>query len=143
MNDQPFHKRHKPSRRAAILIAALVCLTIVMALVGGMLHAALRSTRQLRSERDLRQCELLLAAGIDRANHKLATAPDYRGDTWQLSPDQLNGGAAGEVTIHITAEPVSNSRQIEVMAEYPLGSETSIRRSQTILVPITRPARQE
>jgi len=130
-------------RRAAILIAALVCLAIVMALVGGMLLSALRSARQLRTERDLRQCQLLLTAGIARAKAQLADSPDYRSEVWRLEAEKISNSAVGEVTIRINANAPPNQRQIDVIAEYPLGSETSIRRSQTIFVPITRPARQE
>ncbi|HEY2415535.1 MAG TPA: hypothetical protein VGI40_25055 [Pirellulaceae bacterium] len=143
MNPRHPHKCRQRHRQGAILIVALVCLAIVMALIGGMLLCALRSTRQLRSERDLRQCELLLAAGIARATHQFATASDYRGETWQLPAEQVSNNAAGEVTIRLNPDAASNQPQIEVIAEYPAGSETSVRRSQTIPVPITRPARQE
>jgi len=130
-------------RRAVILIAALVCLSIVVALIGCMLLAALQSGRQLHVERDLRQCELLLAAGIARANSQVLNNADYRGEKWQFAADQIIGSSAGEVTIEIAADSASDKPQFHVVAEYPLGSDTSIRRSQTILVPITRPMRQE
>lgn len=130
-------------RRAVILIAALVCLSIVVALIGCMLLAALQTGRHLHVERDLRQCELLLAAGIARANNQLLNNPDYRGEKWQFAAEQIIGSSAGEVTIEIAADSASDKPQFRVVAEYPLGSDTSIRRSQTVFVPITRPTRQE
>jgi len=120
-----------------VLVAALVCLAIVMALIGGMLLSALRTGRQLHTERDLRQCELLLAAGITRVANQTANVANYRGETWQLSADQIIGTAPGEVTIEVIAESAANQRQLHITAEYPLGSETSIRRSQIIHVPVT------
>jgi type II secretory pathway component PulK len=137
------HERGRAHRRGSILIVAIVCLAVVMALVGGMLLSALRSTRQLRTERDLRQCQLLLAAGIARAESQLAATANYQGETWRLSADQINSTAAGEVTIQVATDAASKQRELQVVAEYPLGDETSVRRSQTIIVPITRPERQE
>jgi hypothetical protein len=125
---------HKRSRRAAVLIAALVCLAIVMALVGAMLLAALRTGRQLHVERDLRQCELLLSAGIARATSQIAQARDYRGETWRLSSDEITGAAAGEVKIEAVPDSPTSDAQLRITAEYPLGNETSIRRSKTIHV---------
>ena len=103
------------------------------------------TTRQHRRaiERDLRQCELLLGAGIVRAANQAANNTEYRGEKWELSAEQITGKAAGEVTIEIVPETAGEKRQLLVVAEYPIGGETSIRRSQTIFVPFTRPTRQE
>lgn len=130
-------------RRAAVLIAALVCLGIVMALVGCMLLAAMQTGRHLHVQRDLRQCELLLAAGIARATSQSAANTEYRGEKWELSAEQIIGKAAGEVTIEIVPEPSGGKSQFLIVAEYPLGGAVAIRRSQTIVVPFTRPLRQE
>ena len=125
------------NRQASILIAALVCLAIVMALIGGMLLSALRAARQLHLERDLRQCELLLAAGTARAIAQSVTKTDYRGETWRLAADDIANTAPGEVTIELLPDSQANRRQCRIVAEYPFGSETSIRRSQTIELPAT------
>ena len=140
LTGQRTFRRH---RRATVLIAALVCLGIVMALVGCMLLAAMQTGRQLHAERDLRQCELLLAAGIARAANQAANNTEYRGEKWELSAEQIIGKAAGEVTIEIVPETAGEKRQLQIVAEYPLGGVASIRRSQTIFVPFTRPTRQE
>ena len=123
------------SRRGAVLVAALVCLLIVMTMLGGMLLAAVRSTRQLQRERDLRQCELLLDAGLDRAAQRLATDATYRGEIWSLTFDAITGSGEGQVTIEVASASDATSQQINVVAEYPLGGETSIQRSRSILVP--------
>jgi hypothetical protein len=136
-------RQKKKPRHASILIAALVCLTIVMALIGCMLLSALRTARQLRLERDLRQCELLLTAGIGRAGHQIAKFSDYRGEIWRLPAEQITSAGTGEVTIEVLLESTANQSQLQVLAEYPLGSETSIRRSRTIFIPVTKPASQE
>jgi hypothetical protein len=123
------------TRGASILIAALVCLTIVMALLGGMVLSALRAARQLHVERDLRQCELLLAAGAARAISQFDATADYRGEIWRLDANDITTTAPGDVTIALLSDSQANRRQCRIVAEYPSGSETSIRRSQMIQLP--------
>jgi type II secretory pathway component PulK len=117
-------------RHGAVLIVTLVCLTIVMALVGTMLVSAMRSGRQLKAERDLVQCELLLQAGIDCAADKLAASPaDYKGETLEITAAEIGGSMAGQVTIEVTRN--GQQPQVRVRAEYPAGSDHSVRRSRT------------
>lgn len=129
-------------RRGAALIATLVCLVIVMALLGHMLVGALRMGRQMRVERDRRQCELLLQSGLDRAAFQLAAAEPYSGEVWNVSSDEIGGSGEGQVTIQVSRNGDSPP-QIEVLAEYPLGSEHSIRRSRSALLRSTHPLPQE
>src|SRR5436305_5654399 len=128
-----FHQRKPPNRnssdrRGTVLIAALVCLSIVLAMLGSMLLSALRRGREMHAERDRRQCELLLQAGVDRAAYRLTKESSYRGETWTLEPSEITGQSAGLVTIQISGESAQN-QLIEVIAEYRAGDEFSIRRS--------------
>jgi hypothetical protein len=116
------------------LIVALVCLLVVMALIGSLLQGTLRARRQLHAERDRRQAELLLQAGIDRAALRLAGEADYRGETWELPAESISGVAAGQVTIETSRAANDSPWQIHAVAEYPAGSPRSVRRSRTILV---------
>jgi hypothetical protein len=125
-------------RRGVALVAALVCLVIVMALLGNMLVGALRIGQQMRVERDRRQCELLLQAGLDRAARRVSAATPYPGEVWDVPAAEIGGTADGQVTIRVwrlgAAPP-----QILVLAEYPLGNESSIRRSRTVTLQSTTP----
>ena len=125
MKRTPLHRR-----RAAVLVAALVCLAIVMALVAAMLSGTLRATRQLRVQRDLRQCELLLEAGLDRAAAR-AAAEAYEGETWDVPAAEIVGAGDGRVTIQVQRAGDELPR-LHVVAEYPAGGELSIRRSRTV-----------
>ena len=117
-------------RCGAVLIVTLVCLVIVMALVGTMLVGAMRRGRQLKVERDLVQCELLLQAGIDRAADQLAASPvDYVGETLEITAAEIGGSSAGQVTIEVTRN--GQPPQVRVQAEYPAASDHSVRRSRT------------
>lgn len=130
-------------RRGSVLVAALVCLLVVMTMLGSMLQGALRARRQLHAERDLRQTELLLQAGVDRAAFRFAGETDYRGETWDLLAESIVGGGEGRVTIEASRNSEEEPWQVRVVSEYPLGGESSIRRSRTFLVQSQIPQIQE
>jgi len=134
---------HRRRCQGSILIAALVCLVIIVAIVSSMLAAALTTSRQLRAERDLRQCELLLQAATDRAAHRLSTEHDYRGETWNVSADNIAGGGEGRVTIELSSDPQEKNQRLTIIAEYPAGCETSIRRSRIFSLPNKQTSAQE
>ena len=124
--------RRLPQKRGMALVTALVCLLVVMAMLGQMLLGAIRAGRQLHIERDRRQCELLLQAGIERAAHRFESDPNYAGETWKVTSDELLGKGAGEVSIERAADESSDSQRLLITAEYPAGSERSVRRSRSI-----------
>jgi hypothetical protein len=131
------------SRRGAVLFIALVCLLIIMSILGQMLQGSLRAQRQLHPERDLRQAELLLQAGIDRAAYRLAREPDYRGETWQPVVNSIVGTAAGQDTIKCTRTAADKPWQVNVLAEYPLDGALTIRRSRSVAIQPATPTPQE
>jgi hypothetical protein len=130
-------------RRGVVLVAALVCLLVVMALLGSLLLGTLRTSRQLHVERDLRQCELLLQAGVDRAAFRLAKELDYRGETWTLPAATIAGTGDGLVTVEVNRAADDQLPQLSIVAEYPVDGEHSIRRSRTILIQSQTPQSQE
>ena len=135
-------KLHSPrERRGTALITALVCLVIVMALLGHMLVGALRISRQLRGERDSRQCELLLWAGLERVAIRAQAAASYTGEVWDVTSSEITGAGDGQVTIQVSHQADMPPR-FHVRAEYPIGSDRSIRRSRTVQLQIA-PLSQE
>lgn len=128
--------------RGAVLVATLVCLVVVMAILGNMLVGALRIHRQLRVERDRQQCELLLQAGLDRAALSLSVAEGYTGEVWDAPAAEIGGSGDGRVTIRVSRQG-ENAPQIHVLAEYPVGTESSIRRSCTAQLQSTTPLPKE
>ena len=129
-------------RRGVALITSLVCLAIVMALIGNMLVGALRISRQMRVERDRRQCELLLQAGLDRAVLRLSAAEPYQGEVCDLRAADVIQRGDGRVTIEVSREGDAPP-QIHVVAEYPVGSDRSIRRSRKVQLKPNTPLLQE
>ena len=128
------NRRQPPRRRGAMLVVALACLAIVMAIVGVMLQGALRARRQLHVERDLRQVELLLEAGLDRAASQLAGDDDYAGETWKIPATDLLGRGDGEVVIVAARSGDAEPWRVRVAAEYPVGTPKSVRRTRTFRV---------
>ena len=133
-NCRAVRRRFANRKSGAVLVAALVCMAVVMGIVGGMLHGALRARRQLHVERDMRQVELLLNAGIDRAALKLAADQTYAGETWTVPATELLGNGAGEVVIEAMRARGETQWQVQVAAEFPVGSPTSVRRTRTFVV---------
>jgi hypothetical protein len=113
-----------------------------MSLIGSMLQSALRSRRQLHAERDLRQTECLLEAGADRAAFRLRGDADYAGETWDVSAAEIIGRGDGQVVIEVKVAD-GGGRHVRVLAEYPRGSELSIRRSRTFIVQVPATQAQE
>jgi hypothetical protein len=128
-------RRHRSRHSGVILFIALISLLIVMAILGQMLRTSLQAQRQLHPERDLRQTELLLQAGADRAAYRLANQADYRGETWRLPAASIVGAGDGEVTIAASRDSDQQPWHVHVIAEYPHGGVSTIRRSRTFLVP--------
>jgi Tfp pilus assembly protein PilX len=137
---QPAANSNRRQKRAgAVLVAALVCMLVVMTLIGTMLQGTLRARRQMRVERDRRQAELLVDAGLSRAALRLSRDVEYRGESWQLTPEQIVGRGGGLVTIAASRAAADKPWQVHVVAEYPLGGGFSIQRSRTFPVETTQP----
>jgi type II secretory pathway component PulK len=132
-------RRPTPHRTGAVLVAALVCLLVIMAIIGTMLRRTLLDYRRLHTERDLRQTELLLEAGIARAATRLTADPNYRNETWNLPTDAVTNSGEARVTIALSPIAGRQSLNASVTAEYPVRRETSIRRSRTVQLPAQPP----
>lgn len=124
-------QRRCKRRKATVLVIALVCLSVVLSLISYMLLDAIRAQRELRRQRDLRQCELLLRAGYDRAELMLEEDASYRGESWHIPAVDIVDRGDARITITITHDSADEPGEIHVVAEYPYGDEQSIRRSTT------------
>lgn len=140
------HRQRQP--RGAVLFAALACLLIVMSILGSMLQGALRARRQLHVERNCRQTECLLQAGLERAAYRLANEADYRGETWKLKiapAAALSNADQHDAQVVIEASPTSDGApwEVSIVAEFPYGDERSVRRSRTFVVHAPTTSTQE
>jgi len=114
-------------RRGSVMVMALVCMAVSMMLALAMLRTAGLTHRALRTERDLRQVECLLAAAADLGQRRLAAGTPID-DVILLPPADLTGSA------RITLAPAAASgASLQIVVEYPLEGPLTIRRSRTIM----------
>ena len=98
-----------------------------------MLKRTLLTKRQMRTEKHLRQTEWLVQAGAERAADRLANDVKYNGERWPLAADAIVGTAPGLVSISVRRDSMDRA-SVRVVAEYPSGGATSIRRTREFLV---------
>ena len=132
---RPTIRQNRRDNKGAVLIVTLVSLLVVAMILGSMFRGVVRAHRQLHRERDLRQTELLMQAGLDRAAFHLVNDQAYRGETWNLPADAIVGTDQGRVTIEASRDERQSLWSVKVVAEYPQGGETSIRRSRIFQFP--------
>lgn len=116
------NKRNHPGvRRAGVMLAAVLAVLMVVALVGAALTMSLlASARQLRQSEQQQQSLWLAESGMQRALAKLAASPDYKGETWNVPKDALDGHNSAAVTIIVEpAKEVSQGLLIRVESRYP------------------------
>lgn len=107
--------RWRQPRRATVLLCVLTCLAVAFALLTSGTQTALRARRQISTQLQYAQTELLLEAGVQRAVRRLADEPNYVGGIWELSPETL--GVARTATIEIKIAPSQGeNKSITVVA---------------------------
>lgn len=122
------------TRRGSVLICVLVCLSVATALVTASVHTALQARRQMRAYRQLRQTELLLEAGAQRAVGQLRASADYTGEMWNLAVTTIPGFESARVEIEVEGATGDTLRRIHVVARLPAGEAPGVQRSTTLLV---------
>jgi hypothetical protein len=129
----PFRQKtpRRSGRRASILICVLVCLAVATALVVQTTLSALRARRDVRTQSQLRQTELLLEAGVERAAQQLGANADYTGEIWSLSPQSIPGCNLVQIEIKVTPLDGDWPRRVEVVAQTSAGGPNVIQRSYT------------
>lgn len=114
--------------RAYVLLSVLICLTLVMTLGTAWLRTIGLERAHIRADVLGAQAELLAASGLSRATTRLAGDTNYKGETWRVGADELDG--AGAVTIKVVAvAEAPAARRIDVVAEYPSAGAIRVRRS--------------
>jgi hypothetical protein len=122
-----------------ITVAVMVCLLVITMIGAGLLRMG-RSQRQL-NEREQRalQADWLAESGFARASARLVADPDYDGETWTVSRDELGTPFEGVVLIKVErAADRPDSRTVTVRADYPSDPDGRVRRSKTVVMAFTR-----
>lgn len=125
----------KRGRRGSAIIPVLICFVLILLICAGLLKIGLAQRGQNKAEERALQTEWLVESGIERAAAKLASSADYTGETWTITPAEMDGAWAGIVIITVArAKDKPTTRQVTVAAEYPNGVELRNRQHKTVLV---------
>jgi type II secretory pathway component PulK len=132
-------KRTPSDRRAVLVISVLASLALVMLLAGSWLRVIALERRQLAAQQHRLQAEYLAEAALARAAARLATNPDYAGETMSPTAESLSSAAGANVTIRVQrvdADP--QARAVTVSAEYPAGGRDLAVRSKEQTIHLLR-----
>lgn len=123
-------------RSAVVLVVVIAALVVTSTLMLALTRESITSRRQGRLERQLRQTECLLDAGIRRAVTSLVDDTDYAGELWQPTSALP---AFDHVRVEIAIEPAdpAASRTVTVTASLGRGDSSAFRtqRSHSFLAP--------
>jgi len=126
--------QRRSSRPASVLVCVLVCMAIAASLVTSSVRTALDARRAMRTQHQLRQTELLLAAGIQRAKLRLQAADEYSGETWDLPSEVIPHIESAQVKIVVIPAAADSSRKVQVTARLSVATNLAIQRSYSFLV---------
>jgi len=130
----------RPPRRGAIMVFAIIALLVTTMIGASLLRTAIASTRQIQREQQQIQATWLADAGCQRALAMSRKDPKYVGESWDVSPEQLQSPSGAMVTISIeTGSTPNTERTVTAIAEYPKASSQAIRVTKKITIPIAKP----
>lgn len=123
-------QRKAPSR-GVVVVALIVCLAFVAGLAALLVNDLQTGLRDIQLAQRAAQTDWLVASAIDRARSQLKTIPDYKGETWRVPPEQMDGRLAGEVIIQVLPEQGGIGRR-------GLKVEATLTRKGSVLFKLTR-----
>lgn len=110
-------------RRGAALAMMIVITVLVTGLLAGLVRQVFVVNRQARLLEDSLQADWLAEAGVARGLAQLQQNPDYAGEDWTISAEQLNGSQAGVVKIERLPADAAQKlpERFRVTARFPVG----------------------
>lgn len=126
-------------RRGAVLLIVLVALTVASAVLVSVVRLAAADRKAWQGEVRQVQAAWLAESGLERASARLRDDPDYRGETWTIPADALDGRHSGAVNIQV--EPAADQpsqRRIRVTADFPNDPQHRARRTREVVVAISQ-----
>jgi len=121
--------RPRASRQGSVMVMVLACMAVATAITATMLRSATTSHRALRTERDLRQVECLLAAAARMAQAR-GDSKGTADDTIVVASADLVGSGSARITF--AREPTGLTPSVRIIVEYPLEGPLTIRRSRSV-----------
>jgi hypothetical protein len=134
----PFAGAARPvRRRGVVLLIAVVCIAAASVIFVSVLRLAAAERRRGDAEAWQVQAAWLAESAVERAVARLADDPQYQGETWSLSPDDLGTRHSAIVVVHVETTPEREQRRlIRVEADYPDHPHRRARESKQITVQV-------
>ncbi|MCA9121649.1 MAG: hypothetical protein H6822_36355 [Planctomycetaceae bacterium] len=116
--------RHEARTRSGMILAmVLVALLIVMMFGAGLANSFVAHRQFARLREQQQQAFWIADSALQRATYRLATDPDYNGETWNVS-EFLGGRPTGSAVVHIKQVSESErSHRILVDARYSVSGK--------------------
>lgn len=108
--------RRRPSKNGYILVAVLVCISLVLALTLGALQTAMRMRREVIRQHLLSQSSLLCETGLARAALRLRDG-DYAGEIWKPEMPELPGKRAEVTIVFLERGPTGATVQVTAVLD--------------------------
>lgn len=124
------------SRRAGYALILSMLSLALFGMAAAMLVKSLDWQRSIvRADAIRLQVDWLAQSALQRAAAKLSGQPDYAGETWSLTADDLGGNSTAKIVITATkaTEPTSR-RQLQIHLEYQEAGELVAQLSRTATV---------
>ena len=127
-----------------VLIAALVCMSVVTVVGAGLAKRLVAHHRQTMLIERQQQSFWLAESSLQRAVGKLRSDSEYTGETWRLSAEELGADHSGSVVIHVSAsDDAANAKLVRVEARYPEDNVHQAYCQREILVNLPESGREE
>ncbi len=119
------------------MLVAVVCIAVASVIFLSLLRLSVAERTRVETEAWQVQAAWLAESALERAAARLADDPDYQGETWNLSADDLGTRYGAAVTIQAETIPERKQRRlIRVEADYPDRSQRRARRSKQLVVEV-------
>ncbi len=124
-------------RRGAALIVAIVCVSIAVAVMYGLVQLAVQAHREVGLEQRQSQARWIVESGVDRAAAQLAGDEDYAGEQWAIPAEDLDSHFDAEVRIQVEQiEGQADWRLVRVVADYPVDLPQRVRLRREFRMPL-------
>ncbi len=125
------------ARRGVALFPVLVCLVIAGILCAELVRSVTARRLWVREHARRSQADWIAASALERARTALRGDVAYKGETWTLTPTDLDGPDDARAVIEVSPEPGrADVRRVVVRATYPASSVTAAQRTLTTLIKV-------
>lgn len=104
-------------RRGVTLIMSITAIAFLIIVFAVLFKLAGEENRQARHEENRVRSRWLAESGLERAWARLRESPSYRGETWEIAPETLQGRDSAIVQIQV--DEVNGRTRVTSRADFP------------------------